>query len=81
MTRAQQLILYNPVTGNPAYWTTGNTPDTTSQYRIELPDDNLPSKFQPNNLQGDDRLYLSLGDLRDSVIVPALVKLSTVTPA
>jgi hypothetical protein len=67
-----QLILYNPATGNPAYWTAGNTPDLTSQYRIEWPDNNLTSKFQPNNLQGDDRLYLSLGSLRDSVIVPAL---------
>ena len=68
---AQQLTI-NPVTGQPAYWTTGNLPDTTSQYRIERPDNNLPSKFQPNNLQGDDRLYLSLGSLRDSVVVPAL---------
>ncbi len=74
-----RLVLYNPVTSsppvtvNPAYWTTGNTPDTTSQYRIEWSDNNLPSKFQPNNLQGDDRLYLSLGSLRDSVIVPAFV--------
>ena len=74
-----QLQLYNPVTSNPpatvnpAYWTTGNTPDTTSQYRIEWADNNLTSKFQPNNLQGDDRLYLSLGSLRDSVIVPALI--------
>ncbi len=74
-----QLTLFNPLTGNPAYWTAGNTPDTTSQYRIELSDSNLPSKFQPNNLQGDDRLYLSLGDLRDSVIVPALVSDGLVT--
>ena len=56
-------------------WTTGNTPDATSpsQYRIEWLDNNLPSKFQPNNLQGNNRLYLSLGGLRDSVVVPALV--------
>ena len=63
---AAQLTLATP-------WTNGNLPDVTSMYRIEHSDDNLPSKFQPNNLQGDDRLYLSLGDLRDSVIVPALV--------
>ena len=74
-----QLTLSTP-------WTAGNipmTPWTTAppapwttsypcQYRIELLDDNLPSKFQPNNLQGDDRLYLSLGDLYSSVIVPTL---------
>jgi hypothetical protein len=52
----------------PAAWTTPNP----CQYRIELLDDNLPSKFQPNNLQGANRLYLSLGDLYSSVIVPAL---------
>ncbi|MGD1001687.1 MAG: hypothetical protein ABSA67_13420 [Candidatus Brocadiia bacterium] len=74
-----RLVLYNPVTStppvtvNPVFWTSGNSPDTTSQYRIEWPDNNLTSKFQPNNLQGDDRLYLSLGSLRDSVIVPAFV--------
>ena len=83
---ATQLTIYNPVTNQPTFWTkndpladsTGNiNPPTTatyqpSQYRIEWPDNNLPSKFQPNNLPGDNRLYLSLGSLRDSVIVPAL---------
>ena len=48
------------------------TPDTTSRYRIELPNNHLPSKYHPDDLQGDDRAYLSLGDLRDSVVVPAL---------
>ncbi len=69
---AQHLILYDPVTGLPGLLDGRESPDTTSQYRIESRQP-LPSKFQPNNLQGDDRLYLSLGDLRDSVIVPALV--------
>jgi hypothetical protein len=62
----------NTLSVNPP-WTAGNLPDTTSQYRIEWNDNNLTSKFQPNNLQGNNRLYLSLGGLRDSVVVPALL--------
>ena len=53
---------------NPLGWVTSNP----CQYRIEYLDNSLPSKYQPNNLQGNDRLYLSLGDLYASVIVPAL---------
>ena len=48
-------------------------PGAGSRYRIEYYNPNRPSKYQPDNLQGDDRTYLSLGALRDSVIVPAFV--------
>jgi hypothetical protein len=51
-------------------WTT--PPDTSSSYYIEYYDENLPSKYRPDNLQGNDQLYMSLGTLRDSILVPAI---------
>ena len=38
---------------------------TGSYYQIERYDDSRPSKYHPDALQGDDRAYLSLGELRE----------------
>lgn len=42
--------------------------NNTSQYRVEVPQD---YKFRPDDLAAGDTTYLSLGDLRDSIIIPA----------
>jgi hypothetical protein len=47
-------------------------PANTSLYYIERYDENLPSRYRPDSLQGDDQIYMSLGTLRDSTVIPAI---------